>query len=81
MVDAATVRVGDNRIHSASPEGSKAQISVGKGDKAFLMRIPKEYYIEDQLAKQQEVNRLEQSIKQSSGGDYGQVSVTVGKPA
>jgi hypothetical protein len=78
FADAATHQVGDKRVGVASPEGSKAQISVGKGDKAFLMRIPKEYYEEDQLAKQVEVDRLEQSIKQSSGGDYGKVSITRG---
>ena len=81
LVDAATHRVGDSNINKTTPEGSKAQLSVGKGDKAFLMRIPKEYYEEDQRAKQAEVNRLEQSIKQNPGGDYGKISVTTGTPS
>jgi hypothetical protein len=80
LVDSSTHRVGDKRVSAASPEGSKAQVSVGKGDKAFVMRIPKEFYNEDQAAKQIEVNRLEQSIKQTAtgAGDYGSVSISVG---
>jgi hypothetical protein len=82
FVDAATHRVGDKRVNSASPEGSKAQVSVGKGDKAFVMRIKNEWYSEDQLAKQKEIDRLEQSIKQTASGtgDYGSVSISVGTP-
>ena len=82
FVDAATHRVGDKRVNSASPEGSKAQVSVGKGDKAFVMRIKNEWYEEDQKAKQKEIDRLEQSIKQTASGtgDYGSVSISVGTP-
>jgi hypothetical protein len=82
FVDAATHRVGDKRVNNASPEGSKAQVSVGKGDKAFVMRIKNEWYNEDQFAKQKEVDRLEQSIKQTASGtgDYGSVSISVGTP-
>ena len=80
LVDASTHRVGDKRINSATPEGSKAQVSVGKGEKAFVMRIRKDWYDEDQKAKQVDVDRLEQSIKSNSGGDYGKVSITVGTP-
>ena len=81
LVDAASHRIGDKRVNAASPEGSKAQVSVGKGDKAFLMRIPKEWYKEDQTLKQEEVNRQEQAIKQNPGGDYGKLSITVGNPS
>lgn len=82
LVDASTHRVGDKRVNAASPEGSKAQVSVGKGDKAYVMRIPKEWYEEDQKAKQAEVDRLEQSIKQTAKGtgDYGSVSISLGAP-
>jgi hypothetical protein len=80
LVDAAAVQVGDKRVNAASPVGSKAQVSVGKGEKAFVMRIPKEFYNEDQLAKKAHIDRLEQSIKQtaSSSADYGKVSITNG---
>lgn len=74
LVDAASVRVGDKRVNNASPEGSKAQVAVGKGDKAFVMRIPKDLYKEDQDAKLQRVRQLEETIKQPSG-DYGNITI------
>lgn len=82
LVDASTVRVGDKRVNATTAEGTKAQVSVGKGDKAFLMRIKQEWFDEDQITKQTEVNRLEESIKQnvSKAGDYGSVSITHGTP-
>lgn len=61
------VTVGDRRINSASAEGSNAQAAVDKsGTKAFVMRIPKEWYEEDQKAKQQHVHELEQTIKKEA---------------
>jgi hypothetical protein len=37
-----------------------------EGTKAFVMRIPKEWYEEDQKAKQSQVDELEQSIKKDA---------------
>jgi len=80
LVEASSVRVGDKRVNAATPEGSKAQVSVGKGEKAFVMRISKEWYDEDQTSKQSRVNELEQSIKQTASGsaDYGNVTIKNG---
>ncbi len=80
LVEANAVRVGDKRVNAATPEGSKAQVSVGKGDKAFVMRIKQEWYDEDQQAKQVYNNQLEQSIKQtaSQAADYGKVTIQTG---
>lgn len=67
LVESDTVKVGDRRVNVASAEGSKAQVSVDKeGTKAFVMRIPKDWYEEDQKAKQEHVNELEQSIKKDA---------------
>lgn len=79
LVSASSVQVGDRRVNAASPEGSNAQVSVGKGDKAFVMRIRDEFYKEDQEAKQAHVNQLEQSIKRVPGADYGSIEITRGK--
>lgn len=68
VVEASEVRVGDKRVDKAAPEGSKAQVAVGKGDKAFVMKIPKEFYDEDQERKMQQIRLLEKSIKPS--GEY-----------
>lgn len=78
LVEASAVQVGDRRINAATPEGSKAQVSVGKGDKAYVMRIRDEWYQEDQSAKQAHVNELEQSIKRVPGADYGSVEIKRG---
>ena len=66
LVNASDVRVGDKRVNSAAPEGSKAQVSVGGGQKAFVMRIKQEWFDEDQEAKQAEVRKLEQSMLQQA---------------
>lgn len=66
LVDSKSVRIGDRRLDTPTAEGSKAQVSVGGGQKAFVMRIPKEWYEEDQKAKQVHVDALEQSIKQDA---------------
>ena len=64
LVESDSVKVGDRRVNVASAEGSKAQVSVDKeGTKAFVMRIPKDWYEEDQRAKQATVNELEQTMK------------------
>lgn len=80
LVDANTVRVGDKRVDKAAAEGTKAQVAVGKGEKAFVMRIRKDWYLEDQAAKQARVNELERSLKQtaSSSADYGKVTIQTG---
>jgi len=80
LVDANSVRVGDKRVDKAAAEGTKAQVSVGKGEKAFVMRIRKEWYDEDATTKQARVNELERSIKQtaSSSADYGSVTIKTG---
>jgi len=79
LVDANSIRVGDKRVNTASPEGTKAQVSVGKGDKAFVMRIKDEYFKEDQAAKQAEIDRLEQTMKQKvAGADYGSLDIKRG---
>jgi hypothetical protein len=69
IVDASSVQVGDKRINSTSPEGTQAQVSVGGGVKAFVMRQKLEWYNEDQAAKQSRVNQLEETITQSAGAN------------
>jgi hypothetical protein len=78
LVDADAVRVGDKRVAQPTAEGTKAQVSVGKGDKAFVMRIKDEWYAEDQAAKQAEVDKLELSITKNLAGkaDYGTVNIS-----
>lgn len=74
--EASAVRVGDKRVERATPEGSKAQVSVGGGFKAYVMSIEKELYEEDQEAKLERVRAIEESIKNPSGTDYGGVKIS-----
>lgn len=77
--DASKVRVGDKRVNNTSPEGTRAQVSVGKnGEKAFVMKIRKDWYKEDQDAKRAERAQLEDTmLKQPSGeGNYGKIEIT-----
>lgn len=67
LVESEAVQVGERRVNAASALGSKAQVSVDStGTKAFVMRIPKEWYDEDQRAKQSDVDELERTIKRDA---------------
>lgn len=82
FVEKSTHRVGDSRVDIASPEGTQAMVSVGvtpKGDsqKAYLMRIKKDWYKEDQKAKMEKVMELENQIKKPKiDGSYGKVEIS-----
>jgi hypothetical protein len=70
-VPAGEAKVGDSRVEQASPEGSVTSVSVGGGTKAVLMRIPREWFDEDQKAKHDEIDRLEQTMKEDAQREYG----------
>lgn len=77
FVQASDVTVGDKRVNKASPEGAAMQISVGGGKKAYLMRIKQDWYDEDQLRKQKQVDDLEAATKQKAlDGTYGKIDIT-----
>ena len=68
--------VGDKTVDRGSKLGSAITKSVGGQITAVLMRIPKEWYDEDQAAKQKDVDILEATMRdQSQRGDYGSVKV------
>lgn len=71
------VTIGDKRVDRPSEEGSVKRISVGQGDKAVLMRIPQEWYDEDQAAKQVHLKDLEDTTKKEAlSGHYGKLAST-----
>jgi len=65
--------VGDRRVDGASSLGSVAHFSVGQGTKAVVMRIPKEYAIEDNQTKMTELKAMESTMKGDArkASDYG----------
>jgi len=76
IVSKDSVRVGDKRVNSATSEGSLAHLSVGQGQKAFVVRIKKEWYEEDQ-ATQAKVNEMENATKAKAlDGTYGKLEIS-----
>ena len=73
------VVIGTTSTKQASQVGKTVTKNVGKGTTAHLMRIKKEWYEEDQAAKQRSVNETEAAMKQqlNSGNDgtYGKVEI------
>lgn len=78
IVSDSTVKVGDRRVANPTKEGAAVQISVGGGMKAYVMRIKKEFYAEDQAAKQAQVNEQEAAMKRDAknAADYGKLEIT-----
>lgn len=75
-VSATEVQIGDRRVNAATPEGSIAQCSVGGGMKGVVMRIPKEWYDEDQAAKQNDVAKSEETTRSDAlKGTYGKFDI------
>jgi hypothetical protein len=77
IVPDTSATVGDKRVNATSSIGSGKQVSVGQGTKAYLMRIKKEYYEEDQATKMAHVNEIERATKeQALNGNYGKIEIT-----
>ena len=77
VVSGSDVTVGDRRINKASAEGSAATVSVGGGVKAVVMRIRKDWYLEDQQAKAEQIAATEAATKTDAlnGSDYGKFTI------
>ncbi len=76
VCSAADHTVGDRRINAPSAEGSVAQASVGGGMKAVVMRIPKDWYEEDQQAKIKDIAAVEASTQSDAlNGNYGKIDI------
>lgn len=69
--------VGDKRVNMATSEGSIKQISVGGDVKAFLMRVPKDIYEDNQKEKAARVDQLEEDSKRNAlTGTYGKLETS-----
>ena len=72
-----THKVGDKRVATPGSLDSNVEFSVGGGDKAILMRIKKEWYDEDQKAKQRGIDELESTIRNpNTEGIHGKVEIS-----
>jgi hypothetical protein len=71
------LRVGDSRVDATSAVGKTREISVGQGTKAVLLKIPKEYYDEDQAAKEEYHKKTEAAMRPNPNeGGYGKIEIT-----
>lgn len=71
------VKVGDSTVEDLTTRSSGAvERYMGQGQKAVLMRIRRDWYEEDQAAKQKEIDALEQQMKREALQDrYGRFSI------
>jgi len=73
------VKIGDPNIAKASGMGSCVSIPSGDNEeRVYLMRIPKEFYNEDQAAKAGKLDETEKQLKQrpKDQGLAGDVKIT-----
>lgn len=77
LVDVNEARLSSQRVGAGTPEGTKAAMPVGMGTTGYLMKIPKEWYEEDQRAKQAQIDMSEESIKKPNiDGAYGDIKIS-----
>lgn len=72
-------QVGDARINADSIMESRVSKQVGNGVTGFLMKLPMEYWEEDQAARKKLVDETEETMKTSlnngMNGTYGNVAI------
>lgn len=65
-------QLGDTRVAEGGKVDSRISKPVGNGVRGFLMRIPREYYEEDQKAKADRIDATERAMKPNPAkGEYG----------
>ena len=70
--------IGNKRVDNTSSIGSTAHFSVGQGTKAVIMRIPREYALEDHAAKLADIDEVEGTMKSDArkAADYGKLEIS-----
>jgi len=67
-------KIGDETVDKGKKLGSAFTMVRGTST-LVLMRIPREWYEEDQQMKQEEIDALEATMRSGSSGDYGKVEI------
>ncbi len=72
------VEVGQAKVDRGTTVGTVVTKAVGGGVTAVLMRIPREYYDEDQAYKAEQNDAMEAAMRSKAhqAGDYGSVTIT-----
>ena len=79
IVTDTTVQVGDKRVANPTQEGTPAQVSVGNGTKAYVMRIKSEFYEEDKAAHNAQLDELEEQLHREAKEQnfYGSIKTSL----
>ena len=77
------ISVGEESVYKTKKHGSIVRFPSGEGYFSYLMKIKKEWYDEDQAAKANAINEVEQTIigtgrpdGEENHGQYGSVKIT-----
>lgn len=77
VVDISESRMATQRVGQGTATGSIAEMPVGGGIRGVLMKIPKEWYEEDQKTKSDHLEAIESSIKKPNiDGAYGEIKIS-----
>lgn len=81
VAPASEIKIGDKRVEDPSSIGSASRVPVGligeTSGHAVVMKIPKDWYKEDQKAKADEISRLENTMKADAlDGNYGKIEIS-----
>ena len=77
IVEDDNLIVGDARVSDPNQQGSSKRVVSKDGTVSYLMRQKKEWYDEDQAAKQAHNDEIEQSMKQQAQeGMYGSIKTS-----
>ena len=69
--------VGDSRVSDPTQQGSGKRVISKDGTVSYLMRQKKDWYEEDQAAKQKHNDEIEEAMKkQASEGMYGSIKTS-----
>ena len=71
-------KIGDEKAGDPSSPGAILTAHIGSGENGFLMVIPKEFYEEDQKAKQDQVDATEEAMKAPATLGPGTIGKTYG---
>ena len=77
LVSDSNITVGDSRVSDVSDLGSTRRVMSNNGTSSVLMRIPKQYFDEDQKRKNDLIDEQEKAMKQNaiSETDYGKIEI------
>ena len=77
LVDVNEARLSSQRVGAGTPEGTMASMPVGMGTTGYLVKIPKDWYEDDQRTKQVQIEASEESIKKPNiDGAYGEIKIS-----